>query len=82
MATGHRVTLNQAVELLRQATGYRGEVRYGRERGGDVKHSLADISLAKEHLGYEPLVDFAQGIERTVAWYKTTAQSQSACTRS
>jgi len=82
VATAHRVTLNQAVELLRQATGYSGEVRYGKERGGDVKHSLADISLAKEYLGYEPLVGFAEGIERTVAWYKTIAQSKSACTRS
>jgi nucleoside-diphosphate-sugar epimerase len=82
VATGHRVTLNQAVELLRQATGYSGEVRYGQERGGDVKHSLADISLAKEYLGYEPLVDFAEGIARTVAWYKTISKSQSAHTRS
>jgi UDP-glucose 4-epimerase len=82
VATGHRVTLNQAVELLRRATGYSGEVSYGNERGGDVKHSLADISLAKEYLGYEPLVDFAEGIERTVAWYKTIAESQSAYTRS
>jgi UDP-glucose 4-epimerase len=81
-ATGHRVTLNQAVELLRKATAYGGEVRYGNERGGDVKHSLADIGLAKEYLGYEPLVGFAEGIERTVAWYKTIAQSQTACTRS
>jgi len=40
-----------------------------------VKHSLADISRAKECLGYEPLVDFREGIERTVAWYKTAAET-------
>ncbi|MGD0628245.1 MAG: SDR family oxidoreductase [Terracidiphilus sp.] len=82
VATGHRVTLNQAVELLRRATAYSGEVRYGKERGGDVKHSLADISQAKEFLGYQPLVEFPEGIERTVAWYRTIAQSQSAHARS
>ena len=73
IATGHRVTLNQAVEILREATGYTGEVRYAAERGGDVKHSLADIRLAKQCFGYEPLVQFHEGLERTVDWYKTVA---------
>src|ERR1039457_1062332 len=73
LATGHRISLNQAVEVLRNATGYSGEVRYGDERGGDVKHSLADISLAKKCLGYEPLVQFREGLERTVDWYKAVA---------
>jgi UDP-glucose 4-epimerase len=82
VATGHRVTLNQAVEVLRRVTGYSGEIRYAQERGGDVKHSLADISLAKEYFGYQPLVEFPEGIERTVAWYKTIAQSQIANARS
>lgn len=74
VATGHRITLNKAVEILRHATGYQGKVLYAEERGGDVKHSLADISLAKECFGYEPLVQFAEGIERTVAWYNTIAE--------
>ena len=75
IATGNRVTLNQTVEILRRATGYTGEVRYAAERSGDVKHSLADISRAKESFGYEPLVDFNEGIERTVAWYKVAAET-------
>ena len=78
VATGKRVTLNQTVEILRRATGYTGEVRYAAERSGDVKHSLADISRAREGLGYEPLVDFREGIERTVAWYKTAAETANA----
>ena len=82
VATGNRVTLNQTVEILRRATGYTGEVRYAAERSGDVKHSLADISRAKECLGYEPLVDFSEGIERTVAWYKTAAETANAHARS
>jgi nucleoside-diphosphate-sugar epimerase len=78
VATGTRVTLNQTVEILRRATGYTGEVRYGAERSGDVKHSLADISRAKEGFGYEPLVSFNEGIERTVAWYKVAAETANA----
>jgi UDP-glucose 4-epimerase len=74
LATGHRVSLNQAVEILRAATGYKGEIRYAAERGGDVKHSLADISQARECLGYEPQVQFREGLERTVDWYKTIAK--------
>lgn len=75
LATGTRISLNQAVEGLRKATGYAGEVRYAPERGGDVKHSLADIGRAKESLGYEPQIEFAEGLERTVDWYKTLAKS-------
>jgi UDP-glucose 4-epimerase len=76
VATGHRITLNQAVDVLRRATGYSGKVLYAQERGGDVKHSLADISQAREYLGYQPLVEFPEGIERTVAWYKTIANQK------
>ena len=82
IATGNRVTLNQTVEILRRATGYTGEVRYAAERSGDVKHSLADISRAKECFGYEPLVDFNEGIERTVAWYQAVAETANAHTGS
>jgi UDP-glucose 4-epimerase len=74
VATSSRITLNDAVGVLRDATGYKGDVRYAPERGGDVKHSLADISKAKECLGYEPLVGFREGIERTVAWYKSISK--------
>ena len=71
VATGVRVTLNETVAMMREITGYTGEVRYAEERGGDVKHSLADIRLAKKAFGYEPSVQFREGLERTVAWYKT-----------
>ncbi|MFZ1087128.1 MAG: SDR family oxidoreductase [Terracidiphilus sp.] len=71
VATGTRISLNQTVTILKAATGYAGEVNYAPERGGDVKHSLADIRRAKESLGYEPIVNFQQGLERTVAWYRS-----------
>ena len=70
-ATGRRATLNETFELLKPLTGYTGTVKYAPERSGDIKHSLADISLAERHLGYKPLVSFEEGLRRTVEWYRT-----------
>lgn len=70
VATGRRVTLNETFELLRGMTSYKGQPNYGPERGGDIKHSLADISQAEKHLGYKPKVDFEEGLRRTVEWYR------------
>jgi len=69
-ATGRRVTLNQTFKLLQPLTSYHGQPKYGPERGGDIKHSLADISKAEAGLGYKPKVDFEEGLQRTVEWYR------------
>jgi UDP-glucose 4-epimerase len=71
VATASRITLNETVKILRALTGYKGEVTYAPERAGDIKHSLADISLARKHLGYEVEVDFQEGLRRTVEWNKS-----------
>ncbi|HSY10738.1 MAG TPA: SDR family oxidoreductase [Verrucomicrobiae bacterium] len=76
IATGHRFNLNETVELLRPLTGYTGDVEYAPERGGDIKHSLADISLAKSKLKYDPRVDFKEGLRRTVEWYRASESSK------
>jgi len=70
VATGRRVTLNETFKALQGLTGYKGQPKYGPERGGDVKHSLADISKAEAGLGYKPKVDFEEGLRRTVEWYR------------
>jgi len=70
IATGRRVTLNETFKLLRVLTSYSGEPKYGPEREGDIKHSLADISQAEAALGYKPTVDFEEGLRRTVGWYR------------
>ncbi len=70
IANGHRISLNQTVTLLKQMTGYSGPVHHGPERAGDIKHSLADVSLAAKHLGYHARVGFEDGLQRTVAWYR------------
>jgi len=75
LATAARITLNETVKILRQLTGYRGEVQYAPERAGDIKHSLAEITLARKHLGYEVQVDFRDGLRRTVDWYKSIMEA-------
>jgi UDP-glucose 4-epimerase len=74
-ATGNRITLNETFEILQQMTGYSGAAHYGPARAGDIKHSLADISLAGQLMGYQPAVGFEEGLARTVAWYRTQAAS-------
>jgi UDP-glucose 4-epimerase len=74
-ATGDRTTLNETFEALKELTGYKGNVKYEAERGGDIKHSLADISLAQKHLGYKVLGNFEDGLRRTVEWYKKQGQT-------
>jgi nucleoside-diphosphate-sugar epimerase len=69
-ATGRRVTLNETFKLLQGLTAYKGPAKYGPERGGDIKHSLADISQIEAALGYKPKIDFEEGLRRTVEWYR------------
>src|ERR1700691_3186525 len=70
VTTGRRVTLNETFQLLRGMSSYKGQPIYGPERGGDIKHSLADISRAEKYIGYKPKVDFEEGLRRTVEWYR------------
>jgi nucleoside-diphosphate-sugar epimerase len=74
VATGRRVTLNETFKLLQTLTAYSGSPIYAAERGGDIKHSLADISSAEKHLGYKPKVNFEEGLRRTVDWYRSSRQ--------
>ncbi len=69
--TGARTTLNQVVKLLEKITGKKIQAKYEPPRSGDIRDSQADISLARKILGYEPLVRFEEGLERTWAWYST-----------
>ena len=73
LATGSRATLNQTFAILRDLTGYSKEAAHAESRAGDIRDSLADIGLAKKLLGYEPQVDFREGLRRTVEWYKAGA---------
>src|SRR4029077_11807880 len=71
VAFGRRTDLNQTFQILKKLICYVGDVKYGPERAGDVKHSLADISRAEQHLGYRPKVDFEEGLSRTIEWSRS-----------
>jgi nucleoside-diphosphate-sugar epimerase len=69
--TGARITLNQVLQQLEAITGKTIPAKYEPARSGDIRDSQADISLAKTVLGYEPRVQFAEGLQRTWSWYKS-----------
>ena len=74
VANGERVTLNQLLETMKQITGTRNVTpRYEPTRRGDVRDSLADLTLARELLGYEPRVSLEDGLRRTFDWWKESA---------
>src|SRR5208283_2549304 len=68
--TGARITLNEVVRQLGELTGRKIVANYEPAREGDIRDSLADISLAKQTLGYEPRVQFREGLRRTWEWYQ------------
>jgi UDP-glucose 4-epimerase len=72
-ATGTSITLNQTFDILCELTGYSGRPAYAEGRAGDIRDSLSDIRVARELLGYEPIVDFREGLRRTVDWYRSEA---------
>jgi len=70
VATGGRISLNTLFTTIRDLVAGRVEPVYAPPRPGDVKDSQADISKARRVLGYEPIVNFEEGLARTVAWYR------------
>ena len=70
VATGRRVSVNRLFQTLRDLVGANVEPEYEPAREGDVRDSQADITLARHVLGYTPLVEFEEGLRRTVEWYK------------
>jgi UDP-glucose 4-epimerase len=70
VACGTRYTLLELLRAIGDAAGRGAEPTFGPARAGDIVHSQADITLAREALGYEPVVPFHEGIARTVAWYR------------
>jgi nucleoside-diphosphate-sugar epimerase len=72
-ANGERVSLNELLDVLKQITNRTSvEAKYLAERNGDVKHSQADNTKAKENIGYEKLVGLEEGLRHTIDWWKTS----------
>ena len=73
VANGQRITLNQLLAELKDLTGKQNvTAEYLDPRVGDVRHSLADITMARELLNYESKVDLREGLRRTIDWWKTS----------
>jgi nucleoside-diphosphate-sugar epimerase len=73
IGVGGRVSLNKVVELLGKISGHPMEAKHDPNREGDIRDSQADITAARNFLGYEAPVDFEEGLRRTFEWYKTVA---------
>jgi UDP-glucose 4-epimerase len=75
LASGRSYSLLDLIASLEALLGRAADVRREPARVGDVRDSLADITLARELLGYEPVVDFHEGLRRTLAWYREQSSS-------
>jgi len=70
IACNARTSLNEILGQLKELLGSDIEAIYEDERPGDVKHSLADVSAARDAIGYEPAVFFAEGLRKSIDWYR------------
>jgi len=70
VACGRAVTVNEVINIINKLVGKNIKPIYTDPRPGDVKHSLADISLAEEVIGYKPIVPFAEGLQKSIEWYR------------
>ena len=70
---GDRISLLDMIVMLESLLGRKLERRHAPTRGGDVLHTLADVSKAKRLMGYTPQVDFAEGFRRTVEHFRAFA---------
>jgi nucleoside-diphosphate-sugar epimerase len=78
IANGERTTLNKLLDVLKRLTGRTdAQAEYKEPRAGDVRHSLADITRARELLGYEPSVGLEEGLLETIEWWKQSRFAKS-----
>jgi len=68
IGSGERITVNELVDLLRISSGIEPRAVYGPPRVGDVLHSLADISAARNSFGFVPLVSMKEGLNEYMTW--------------
>jgi len=71
VGTGQKTNLLQLFEGLNQILGCELTPQFGPTRTGDVRFSCANIEAIRSSLGYEPTVDFIEGLRRTVSWYRS-----------
>ena len=74
VATSGRISLNALFDEMRRLIGADVKPIYAEPRAGDVRDSQADISKARDLLGYKPAISFEEGLRRTVEWYRSTTK--------
>jgi UDP-glucose 4-epimerase len=72
IACGEVVTVNEIIDTINRLLGKKIRPIYEPVRPGDVKHSLADITVAKKLLGFKPVVLFKEGLAKAIEWYRKT----------
>ena len=77
LGNGNPVSLSSFTKLLEESVGTPARIRIFPEQSGDVPRTCANITKAREMLGYDPSVSFADGIRRTVVWYRDRAGGNS-----
>ena len=70
IACGKAVTVNETIDIINDLLGKNIKPIYSDPRPGDIKHSLADITLAEKLLGFKPTVPFKQGLQKAIDWYR------------
>ncbi|MDX6304973.1 MAG: UDP-glucose 4-epimerase [Blastocatellia bacterium] len=79
IANGQRITINQVFEMVKKLTGRTNlQAQYAPTRTGDVRDSLADLSLARALLAYEPRVQLEEGLRSTIDWWTSSRFSKAA----
>jgi UDP-glucose 4-epimerase len=69
IACGDSISVNDIIKMINEIIGKNIQPKYIPSRKGDVKHSLADITAAKNLLGYQPIVSFKEGLIKAIEWY-------------
>ncbi|OFV68276.1 MAG: Vi polysaccharide biosynthesis protein vipB/tviC [Candidatus Syntrophoarchaeum caldarius] len=70
VAGGKKITINELLNTIMEVVGIELDPIHTEPRAGDIKDSVADISLAKNVLGYEPAFDLKEGLSRTINWLR------------
>lgn len=72
LGSGHEVSIAALVDLIQRATGFKGKVRYDDSKPDGQPRRCLDISQAKHALGWQPGINLAEGLKKTVDWYRAT----------
>jgi len=71
IACGELITVNAIIDMINELLGKSIKPIYAAPRPGDIKHSLADITVAKKLIGFKPNVSFRKGLKRAIDWYRS-----------